>query len=64
MLSGQRHVRLTVFFSWCSQTPFDYPVWAKWVFAHVPFAMRAYRAFLLCRVSRFGYLCGHLFCVR
>lgn len=26
---------------------FDYPGWAKWVFAHVPFAMWAYRAFLM-----------------
>ncbi|KAI0306342.1 hypothetical protein B0F90DRAFT_1689116 [Multifurca ochricompacta] len=28
---------------------FDYPGWAKWVFAHIPFAMRAYRAFLMGR---------------
>jgi len=26
---------------------YDYPEWIKWVFAHVPFTMRAYRAFLM-----------------
>ncbi|KAH8989211.1 hypothetical protein EDB86DRAFT_2944580 [Lactarius hatsudake] len=30
---------------------FDYPSWAKWVFAHVPFAMWAYRAFLMGRAD-------------
>ncbi|KAF8265945.1 FAD/NAD(P)-binding domain-containing protein [Lactarius quietus] len=34
---------------------FDYPGWAKWVFAHVPFAMWVYRAFLMGR-SDLGYL--------
>ncbi|KAI0256955.1 hypothetical protein BJV78DRAFT_1168189 [Lactifluus subvellereus] len=30
-----------------SRDQFDYPAWAKWVFANVPFAMRAYRSFLM-----------------
>jgi cation diffusion facilitator CzcD-associated flavoprotein CzcO len=30
---------------------FDYPGWAKWVFARVPFAMWAYRAFLMGRAD-------------
>jgi hypothetical protein len=35
----------------CFQTQYDYPRWAKWAFAHVPFVMRAYRAFLMVKVS-------------
>lgn len=41
------------------QNQFDYPGWAKWAFAHVPFAMRAYRAFIMMKVSlgRSLFLC-------
>ncbi|KAH9998112.1 hypothetical protein BJV74DRAFT_877223 [Russula compacta] len=37
---------------------FDYPGWAKWTFAHVPFAMKAYRAFLMGR-AELGFLSFH-----
>jgi hypothetical protein len=37
------------------QLQFDYPGWAKWVFAHVPFAMWAYRAFLMGQVHLMSY---------
>ena len=32
------------------QDQFDYPAWAKWVFANIPFVMRAYRSLLMARV--------------
>ncbi|KAI0273330.1 hypothetical protein BC834DRAFT_203637 [Gloeopeniophorella convolvens] len=39
-----------------ARTPQWYaPRWVKWVFAHVPFVMRAYRAFLMARTDM-GYL--------
>ncbi|KAI9508293.1 hypothetical protein F5148DRAFT_1275811 [Russula earlei] len=37
------------------RSQFEYPEWVKWVFAHVPFAMAAYRAFLM-GTTDFNYL--------
>lgn len=50
-LSRWWHARLSWFFLRCFQTQYDYPGWAKWAFAHVPFVMRAYRAILMVQVS-------------
>ncbi|KAI0277231.1 hypothetical protein BGY98DRAFT_981262 [Russula aff. rugulosa BPL654] len=33
------------------RTQYDHPRWAKWAFAHVPFVMRAYRAFLMVKID-------------
>lgn len=52
------HARLSRFFLWYFQTQYDYPGWAKWAFAHVPFVMRAYRAFLMVQVSHDRHLRG------
>ena len=47
---------LSFFFSLPSQFQYDYPGWARWVFAHVPFAMWFYRAFLMARVHLINVL--------
>jgi hypothetical protein len=38
------------------QIQFDYPGWVKWIFAHVPFTMRIYRAFLMIKVGHCIYV--------
>lgn len=62
-LSSRRRAWLTGFYLRCFfQIQFDYPGWAKWVFAHVPFAMRAYRAFLMIKVGHGMHLRGPCSC--
>jgi hypothetical protein len=45
------------------QDQFDYPAWAKWVFANIPFVMRAYRSLLMARVLIYRASPCHRSCV-
>lgn len=55
-LSNRRRTWLSGFYLRCFfQIQFDYPGWVKWIFAHVPFTMRIYRAFLMIKVGHCIY---------